>query len=200
VYYCPTMVTLCVIITLPGSMQVDFIWDTPACGITPIQPRIINGLKVPSNRFPWNVFLEVDGKSNTRAHCGGSIITIRHIVTAGHCMVVKGGLAQRYNVFYGHVTLARTEKMEGSEYVIHPKYDDNNLYNDIAVLVLPSPLVFSASVSAICVPTKPLSIEGSTGVVSGWGYPKEDTGACDKTMAPQCGSQQSPLALLLRNS
>ncbi|KAG0433478.1 hypothetical protein HPB47_019889 [Ixodes persulcatus] len=64
--------------------------------------------------------------------------------------------------------------MEGSEYVIHPKYDDNNLYNDIAVLVLPSPLVFSASVSAICVPTKPLSIEGSTGVVSGWGYPKEE--------------------------
>ncbi|XP_040074234.2 vitamin K-dependent protein C [Ixodes scapularis] len=64
--------------------------------------------------------------------------------------------------------------MEGSEYIVHPKYDDHNLYNDIAVLVLPSPLVFSASVSAICVPTKPLSIEGSTGVVSGWGYPKED--------------------------
>lgn len=57
---------------------------------------------------------------------------------------------------------------------MHPNFSTKNVSNDIAVLKLAESLKFGATVNNISLPEKgePLR-EGSTSVVTGWGYTKE---------------------------
>ena len=56
----------------------------------------------------------------------------------------------------------------------HPKYNNNNADYDIAILFLSSPLTFSSSIGAVCLPASTQSLyTGQVATVTGWG----DTGA-----------------------
>ncbi|XP_012063420.1 PREDICTED: putative trypsin-6 [Atta cephalotes] len=137
-----------------------------------LSSRIINGTKAVLRQFPHQVSLMRSW--NKKHFCGGNLISASLVLTAGHCVygsenvippwtiIVVGGILKL------NETLKRQEK--GVENIrIHPKFNLENLYNDIAVLKLSTPFTFTPEVRSIPLsgsPPKPNTICQ----VAGWGY------------------------------
>ena len=47
--------------------------------------RIIGGLEAPPHQNPWMVKLG-SAHNNTCGKCGGTLISNKHVITAGHCV------------------------------------------------------------------------------------------------------------------
>ena len=69
--------------------------------------RIIGGTKTPPNRFPWlaGLYYKSNRNEEWRHGCGGSLISSKHILTAGHCVeevgpgqvsILLGGHSRKY--------------------------------------------------------------------------------------------------------
>ncbi|XP_014475336.1 PREDICTED: putative trypsin-6 [Dinoponera quadriceps] len=139
--------------------------------------RIVNGKKAISRQFPHQVSLR---RSLSGYHfCGGSIISDKFILTAGHCVdngeeVIK---AWTVTVVAGELRTDRTTltaQRRGVKTIeVHPKFNRSILLNDVAILELTVPFVFTPEVSSVpllsCDPTPKTLC-----AVSGWGYLSED--------------------------
>ncbi|PVD21398.1 hypothetical protein C0Q70_19571 [Pomacea canaliculata] len=135
---------------------------TPAstqCGrVSPILPKIIQGDKALAGQFPWACMLLGDGVQQ----CGCVIIDRTHVLTAGHCLngqVEDNLLTDRgFEVIAGklYTDLERVDRSEQRIRVVsgkrHENYDPSLLINDIAVLLLESPLTYTDYVSPVCLP------------------------------------------------
>jgi secreted trypsin-like serine protease len=53
------------------------------------EPKIVGGSQVSISQYPWQAAVVFTGSGNahTRQFCGGSLITSRIVLTAGHCVV-----------------------------------------------------------------------------------------------------------------
>jgi secreted trypsin-like serine protease len=53
-----------------------------------IQPRIVGGSQISISQYPWQAAVVYSGSGNAhnRQFCGGSLITSRIVLTAGHCV------------------------------------------------------------------------------------------------------------------
>ena len=74
----------------------------PACGDLGARPRqgsrisrgrtderIVGGQEVDyPGKYPWIVFMTVN-INHAKLLCGGSLITDRHVLSAGHCFAIK---------------------------------------------------------------------------------------------------------------
>ncbi|XP_067683134.1 mannan-binding lectin serine protease 1-like [Haliotis asinina] len=122
--------------------------------------------------IPWQVVLWNVSKESV--HCGGVLITDRHVLTAAHC--VYGG----YNLTTIRVSMGtRSCKGKGGErrgivrFVTHPRFDKTTLKYDFAILELERPVQnLSKSIYPICLPTSKVWSSITTGqkaIVSGCG-------------------------------
>ncbi|XP_012521487.1 serine protease gd isoform X2 [Monomorium pharaonis] len=155
------------------------------CGITSyytddINNLISNGEKALPGQWPWMVAIFVV-RTSYEFLCGGSILTTRHIITAGHCMkeflndtvdpddlfVAFGKLNSRHWRDKG--TIIR----EVGDYEIHPDYAHAaTADSDLAILMLRTPVDFSPFIKPICLWFGPFNLQnviGRTGYVVGWG-------------------------------
>lgn len=139
--------------------------------------RIVNGTKAASRQFPHQVSLM---RSWSRSHfCGGSIISIKLILTAAHCMYLNDNVIQPWTIIVigGVLKLDEnnsTRQERGVEKIrIHPKFNLMTLWNDVAVLQLLEPFKFTADVYNVPLPGNP-PIPETVCQVSGWGYPAEN--------------------------
>jgi len=150
--------------------------DSCECGVAPKPKRhsglwrVVNGDQAELGSHPWAVSLERDSGAY---FCGGSIISNRYIVTAAHC-VTKG---QRVWVHIGDhdkTTSSETNsiRIEGRAKP-HPKYNEANYENDIAIIKLDKEINFkdlSGTVTPVCLARKRGDIyEDAEVVVAGWG-------------------------------
>jgi len=150
--------------------------DSCECGVAPKPKRhsglwrVVNGDQAELGSHPWAVSLEQESGAY---FCGGSIISNRYIVTAAHC-VTKG---QRVWVHIGDhdkTTSSETNsiRIEGRAKP-HPKYNDANYENDIAIVKLDKEINFkdfSGTVTPVCLARKRGDIyEDAEVVVAGWG-------------------------------
>src|SRR5690348_12812003 len=102
--------------------------------------RIVGGTQVTSaSTYPYQVSLRYNG-----AHiCGGSIISTNVVLTAAHCI-----LSTKASAFSIQAGIVSRQQQAGqirgvSRIVVHQQYDSYTKRNDIALLVLNTPLQFN---------------------------------------------------------
>ncbi|XP_064472217.1 trypsin alpha-3-like isoform X2 [Ornithodoros turicata] len=173
-YSCSAKVLLlccCRVYNLAGSSDPMPIWERFLCGMSDIEPRaIINGLRVRDRKMPWTVFLQVrfNKPRPLWGNCGGTILTKKHILTAGHCF--ENHLGQHVLIRYGSTVLDQAQSQLSTVFEAHPRYNDDNLENDVAVITLPKALHFTEHVRPACFPKNDVQLTGLTGVIAGWGH------------------------------
>jgi trypsin len=137
--------------------------------------KILGGAVAAPGQFPWMASL-VDSSAKRAidgAFCGGTVIAPRVILTAAHCSY--GVRAPEVDVVTGRTVLSQDdagERIRVSKILIHPKYDNQNTRNDLALWQLSRPT--SAPPLAIAHPAD----DGLTGaglrvLTAGWGATEE---------------------------
>ncbi|XP_046654787.1 trypsin-1-like isoform X1 [Daphnia pulicaria] len=152
------------------------------CGAGPFrslntnEQKIVGGTEAIKNSWPGIVAL----KNNGRQFCGGSLMSPTHILTAAHCVAhMSSWDVSRLTVELGMHVLKPISDAQVSKKVRrvtrHKGFDSRTLYNDIAILTMESPVLFTSKISPVCLPPA-----GSTdqytdkdAAVIGWGALKE---------------------------
>ncbi|XP_061384900.1 suppressor of tumorigenicity 14 protein homolog [Danaus plexippus] len=146
-------------------------WYQVECG-TPsdkiISMRIVGGRRAEPHSFPWTVAIV----KNDRMHCGGAIITDRHVLSAGHCF--KWDDRKQMKVYIGLDDLEDMNNVEVrniSNVVIHEQFTSTAVRdeNDIAIATLNKPVTFSDTIVPICLPSPGQKFDGRSGTIVGWG-------------------------------
>ncbi|KAJ3653953.1 hypothetical protein Zmor_013173 [Zophobas morio] len=125
----------------PGSVRLP---RSPNCGFSnTTTPRIINGVPAKLGEFPWIVALGYRNAKNPdlpRWLCGGSLITSRHILTAGHCVYNQSNL---YLARIGDLDLFSDDDGASPSTIpltkdrkVHEDFNPSKYSNDIAILTL----------------------------------------------------------------
>ncbi|KAK0062678.1 trypsin-1 [Biomphalaria pfeifferi] len=143
--------------------------STCSYGLAFPSEKIIGGQPAVIGEFPWTAMLLLDG----RLICACVILDDRHAITAAHCLsrLVGGEIIE---VLAGRYQYNLTLKEEGNQrvkvtsYKQHEVYDYRYLYNDVAMLTLSTPLLFTAFVTPACLPPRGDNPELSC-TVAGWG-------------------------------
>ncbi|TQV91316.1 hypothetical protein V2A60_009506 [Cordyceps javanica] len=128
------------------------------------KPFVWGGDDTAITEVPWQIEFDVNG----RFGCGGSIISNRHILTAGHC--VQGQTASRISIRVGSNQVGQGRSYKASKVQAHPKFraDNSGIDYDMAIVTLAQPLTFSDSVQAISI-VDAAPQAGADALLSGWG-------------------------------
>lgn len=130
---------------------------------------IVGGNVATAGQFPYQVSLQVFGIHT----CGGSLISVKHVLTAAHC--VESRIHRMFmKAIIGATSL--TEK-NGVKHRIkcirsHPEYTgkmEDGLKNDIAVITLRTPIVVNSLRSPIALASRDYADGVHRGLISGWG-------------------------------
>ncbi|XP_012585918.1 PREDICTED: chymotrypsinogen B2-like [Condylura cristata] len=131
-----------------------------------ITPRIINGMNARPGSWPWHVSLQT---SSGIIFCGGSLISKSWVITAAHCNVTTSDL-----VVGGQYDLNSPEDsrqiLKIAQIFIHPKFNMNAVYSDIALLKLEEAAHIHRTVSLVLLPSVDDHFPpGALCSVLGWG-------------------------------
>ncbi|XP_044522262.1 transmembrane protease serine 5 [Gracilinanus agilis] len=140
------------------------------CGFQHLTFRIIGGAPAVLGRWPWQVSLF----HGPQYSCGGSVLAPRWVVTAAHCMSSLSQMSS-WKVFVGivsHQDIVPHKGVMVEKVILHPHFRTGRQRQDydIALLKLQTPLNFSHTVGAVCLPEIQQDFpQGSKCWVSGWG-------------------------------
>ncbi|XP_017030105.1 serine protease SP24D-like [Drosophila kikkawai] len=135
-----------------------------------IDGRVVGGVDATKNQFPHQISL----RNNNSHSCGGSIVSRNFILTAAHCVTNEDANGQFVAVAANRLTVrsGSNDRFSGGvlsqvvEVIFHEGFA--NLRNDIALLRLAEPLIYSASIQPISLPTEDTPADVDV-IISGWG-------------------------------
>ncbi|XP_059056601.1 serine protease Hayan-like [Achroia grisella] len=113
---------------------------------------IIDGEDALTNEFPHMALLGYGEPPNIQWLCGGTVLSDRFILTAGHCTVHRDW----GNITYAVVGILRRDEVDNTRIVRiarvikHPDYRPPARYNDIALLEVASPFRLGPSIIPAC--------------------------------------------------
>ncbi|NXY41704.1 PRS55 protease, partial [Ceuthmochares aereus] len=107
---------------------------------------ITAGRYAKAGEFPWHVSIQ----SNGNHICGGTIISALWILTAAHCFEEA---PPDLTVVVGGTDLSLPlEEYELDSLILHENFDRMSMQNDIALILLSSPIKFSSKKTPVCLP------------------------------------------------
>ncbi|ESP04621.1 hypothetical protein LOTGIDRAFT_135842, partial [Lottia gigantea] len=131
--------------------------------------RIVNGNEAAPGSWPWLVSMH--GGLDETFFCGASIYNERWLITAAHssnipAWTLKAGAARRHT-YSRHRQVRKAKRL-----FVHP--DFIQVDNDIALIQLEEPFIFTDYVRPVCLPKESdPPAEGSKCLAAGWGRPSE---------------------------
>lgn len=135
--------------------------------------RIAGGTKTASLEFPWQVSLQ----DSLQHFCGGSLIDQQWVLTAAHCFDSRSH--DSFRVILGEHQFSERSGTEVERHVekliIHPKYGDTRLNNDVALIKLNKPVDLYGKhqyLRPICLAEPNTNVDGQNCVATGWGTKK----------------------------
>ncbi|KAJ2379140.1 hypothetical protein GGI05_006638 [Coemansia sp. RSA 2603] len=141
------------------------------------QQPIIGGQSVETHEYPFVVYLSIETQPSWHAVCGGTLISDRHIVTAGHCLY-HAPSANAVRIGYGNTHVRQQQSVRAQNYTIHPDFNPRTLFNDIAVIELHASDRIKPSDRARWIPVYFGSVDpGLTLTTMGWGITSNSPGA-----------------------
>lgn len=123
--------------------------------------------------FPWMLALMELENSSSSYICGGSLIHPSVVLTSAHCVSEKS--AEVLLVRAGEWdTQTVNEPFPHTEHtvktiIINSDFSKPSMHNDLALLVLTTPVKLSAHISTICLPPIRHKFDGNSCFASGWG-------------------------------
>uniref|UniRef100_A0A2C9GWS7 CLIP domain-containing serine protease n=1 Tax=Anopheles funestus TaxID=62324 RepID=A0A2C9GWS7_ANOFN len=172
--------------------------SAPECGVW-TSTRLFGGQLTQIDDFPWTALIEYAKPDGSYGfHCGGTLISQGHIVTAAHCVSSLPAGWRVHRVRLGEWDL---ETVEDCEYgycnhpvvdvniatiIVHDGYDvrNKNPCNDIALIRFVEKVNFTDTVQPICLPLstsiRSENMTDSFSTVAGWGYATDITGVTKK--------------------
>ncbi|XP_034049179.1 serine protease 27 isoform X2 [Thalassophryne amazonica] len=144
------------------------------CGRPPlVESRIVGGKDALHGAWPWQVDIQSNGHI-----CGGTIITQNWVLSAAHCFRNPYDVSS-YIIYAGRYQLNSVNPHESSHrvkrVVIPSGYVEPYKGNDLALVLLSSPVTWSDYVQPICLPSSDtLFPAGMQCYVTGWGNIRED--------------------------
>ncbi|KAL7291011.1 hypothetical protein TKK_0015152 [Trichogramma kaykai] len=136
--------------------------------------RIVNGTDAKLGEIPFQVSLRDLSSGKSRHFCGGSVLNENYVVTAAHCVYGRQDEedSKKMRVEVGSIYLDKpyqTHKVQ--KVIVHKGFNPSkSLKNDVALIKVTKPFVFSDRVQPVPLPelhTKILA--NSKATVSGWG-------------------------------
>ncbi|XP_054006397.1 serine protease nudel [Hylaeus anthracinus] len=143
------------------------------------QMRVVGGRASHPKAWPFLVAIYKDGSF----YCGGVILNEMWVLTAAHCLnmymghyfEVEAGLLRRLSFS----PMAQSRKARYT--IVHPRYNSEDMRNDIGMIMLDEPLRFNRWVRPVCLPEADIlgamwrfkPEPGSICVAIGWGATKE---------------------------
>ncbi|KAF5275348.1 hypothetical protein FQR65_LT04176 [Abscondita terminalis] len=132
--------------------------------------RIVGGGNAGLGAWPWQAALYKEGEFQ----CGATLLTDRWLLSAGHCFfhsleehwVARMGALRR-----GTSLPSPYEQLRPIiQIILHPGYIDVGFLNDISLLQMETPVIFSDYVRPICLPnTESVLKDNRICTVIGWG-------------------------------
>lgn len=169
------------------SMKFDFVEKSSkiypdSCGQLQVDPqivkptygsRVVHGGETVYGHHPWQASLRAKKQGKSVHWCGAVLISKYHILTAAHCLIgyPKGAYMIRIGDY-------NTDTLESAEidifiedYYIHENFrTGHHMNNDIAVVLLKTPIRFNEYVQPVCLPSKSQIYQvGMNCTISGWG-------------------------------
>uniref|UniRef100_U5ESE3 Putative trypsin-like serine protease n=1 Tax=Corethrella appendiculata TaxID=1370023 RepID=U5ESE3_9DIPT len=142
------------------------------CGHTAVE-LIVDGVAAKSREFPHMAIIGFGDEPKIEYLCGGSLVSDRFIITAGHCLYSEE-LGDAKVARLGELSLNSTEDeafpedFKVIETIPHPEYKASVRYNDIALLKLDRKVIFSPYIRPICLPQQ-AEIRQKRAIATGWG-------------------------------
>ncbi|XP_041988274.1 inactive serine protease scarface isoform X1 [Aricia agestis] len=141
-----------------------------ATGKQTAQRRIVGGDDAGFGTFPWQAYIRIGS-----SRCGGSLISRRHVVTAGHC--VARAQPRHVRVTLGdYVINSAAEPLPAYTFgvrsiKVHPlfKFTPQADRFDVAVLTLDRNVHYMPHIAPICLPERGSEYLGQYGWAAGWG-------------------------------
>ncbi|KAH8288065.1 hypothetical protein KR018_011505, partial [Drosophila ironensis] len=158
------------------------------------EERVVRGNVAQRGRHPWQATIRTRGRGRISSHwCGAVVISKRHLLTAAHCLYgnKKGAYFVRVGDHYANIAESSEVDSFIETWYIHEKFrEGTHMNNDIALVVLKTPLRFSDYVQPICLPDKnDKLVENRMCTISGWGSIKSGV----STPAQVLGSAELPI-------
>lgn len=112
--------------------------------------RIVNGDKAANYQFPWHVSLQATITDlDDKRYCGGILIANNFVLTAASCVHNAATIQADYGSIHFSTPF---ETQHSTQYQIHPQYNADYKSNNLAIIRLPTSVVYRSNVRAILLP------------------------------------------------